>query len=180
MSSPSTQSRGSRFWRPATSWFLWTPSVSAGKLDLVPAVLNDAGVVEKFHKVNLKPGKPVWFGAGTHAGRIVPVFGLPGNPVSSLVCFELFARRALDGLRGLREPPRTVRLPLAAAATPNASRPTYHPARLTTAADGTTVELVPWVGSADLSCTVHAGGMAVIPQGTESLPPGHLVDYTPW
>src|SRR5262249_47767571 len=65
--------------------------VSAGKLDLVPGILQELGVEPHFHKVAMKPGKPVFFGT---LGETV-VFGLPGNPVSSLVCFELFVRPAI-------------------------------------------------------------------------------------
>src|SRR5262249_7798552 len=64
---------------------LLSGGVSAGKLDLVPGVLQDLGVQAHFHTVKLKPGKPVFFGT---VERTL-VFGLPGNPVSSLVCFEL-------------------------------------------------------------------------------------------
>ncbi|HEY2908760.1 MAG TPA: gephyrin-like molybdotransferase Glp, partial [Gemmataceae bacterium] len=60
--------------------------VSAGKFDLVPGVLERLGVAAHFHKVRMKPGKPLLF--GTKDG--VLVFGLPGNPVSAWVCFELF------------------------------------------------------------------------------------------
>ena len=62
--------------------------VSAGKFDFVPSVLKDLGVETHFHKINLKPGKPLLF--GTREGKLV--FGLPGNPVSSFVGFELFVR----------------------------------------------------------------------------------------
>jgi molybdopterin molybdotransferase len=76
--------------------------VSAGVLDLVPGILAELGVVEVFHKVSLKPGKPIWFGTYTDGhGVVKPVFGLPGNPVSSLVCFELFVRPAISRLRGV-------------------------------------------------------------------------------
>jgi molybdopterin molybdotransferase len=75
--------------------------VSAGVLDLVPAVLADLGVEQVFHKVNLKPGKPLWFGVKRHpSGQQTLVFGLPGNPVSGLVCFELFVRPAIEKLSG--------------------------------------------------------------------------------
>src|SRR6202011_3921886 len=70
--------------------------VSAGKLDLVPGVLQELGVEPYFHHVALKPGKPVSF--GTRGATLV--FGLPGNPVSSLVTFLLFARPALQALAG--------------------------------------------------------------------------------
>lgn len=74
--------------------------VSAGVLDLVPSVLESLGVEQVFHKINLKPGKPLWFGVKEHGpeGRRTLVFGLPGNPVSSLVCFELFVRPAMARL----------------------------------------------------------------------------------
>ncbi|MCA9070058.1 MAG: molybdopterin molybdotransferase MoeA, partial [Planctomycetaceae bacterium] len=62
--------------------------VSAGTLDLVPSELANAGVREIFHKVNVKPGKPVWFGVKEDGDARCLVFGLPGNPVSSMVCFE--------------------------------------------------------------------------------------------
>ena len=76
--------------------------VSAGKLDLVPGVLREAGVVAHFHKVEMKPGKPVFFGTRERPDGRPPtlVFGLPGNPVSSFVCFELFVRPGLRRLRG--------------------------------------------------------------------------------
>ena len=77
--------------------------VSAGDLDLVPAIFAACGVEKVFHKVRLKPGKPVWFGVLTRPAGAAPtlVFGLPGNPASSLVCFELFVRPAIAILAGL-------------------------------------------------------------------------------
>src|SRR5205823_9297256 len=64
--------------------------VSAGKLDLVPGVLQELGVRPHFHKVEMKPGKPMFFGTRHLRASATPVFGLPGNPVSAMVCFELF------------------------------------------------------------------------------------------
>ncbi len=61
--------------------------VSAGKFDLVPDALAELDVDEVFHKVALRPGKPLWFGVKSFGERRVLVFGLPGNPVSSLVCY---------------------------------------------------------------------------------------------
>ena len=74
--------------------------VSAGKFDLVPAALAELGVEEVFHKIALRPGKPLWFGVKDFGDRQVLVFGLPGNPVSTLVCHELFARPAIAALAG--------------------------------------------------------------------------------
>ena len=76
---------------------LSTGGVSMGAFDLVRATLAELGVVERFWKVAQKPGKPLAF--GIRAG--VPVFGLPGNPVSSLVCFYLYVRPALRAMQGL-------------------------------------------------------------------------------
>ena len=59
--------------------------VSAGLFDLVPGVLKEAGVAEVFHKINIKPGKPLWFGVRARDERSTSALGLPGHPVSRLV-----------------------------------------------------------------------------------------------
>jgi molybdopterin molybdotransferase len=74
--------------------------VSVGPHDLVRSAAANLGVEEVFWRVAVKPGKPLSFGV---RGRTL-VFGLPGNPVSSLVCFELFVRPAVLALQGAREP----------------------------------------------------------------------------
>src|SRR5258708_14710208 len=77
-----------------------TGGVSVGVHDLVRATEAELGVEEIFWRVAMQPGKPVAFGV---RGRTL-VFGLPGNPVSSLVGFELFVRPALLALQGLADP----------------------------------------------------------------------------
>ena len=67
---------------------LLSGGVSMGKFDFVPQVLQDLGVEEIFHKIRQKPGKPLWF--GRNASKVV--FGLPGNPVSSLICFRRYVQ----------------------------------------------------------------------------------------
>ena len=74
--------------------------VSAGMLDLVPDVLAKQNVKQVFHKVAVKPGKPIWFGVQKNGSHTCYVFGLPGNPVSSLVGFNLFVRAALAIVNG--------------------------------------------------------------------------------
>ena len=74
---------------------LLSGGVSAGTMDLVPGILKDLGVVEIFHKVAVKPGKPIWFGVSNRENRKRYVFGLPGNPVSSLVGFHLLCDKQL-------------------------------------------------------------------------------------
>jgi molybdopterin molybdotransferase len=136
--------------------------VSVGKRDLVPEVLHTAGVTAHFHTVDMKPGKPVFF--GTREQTLV--FGLPGNPVSSLVGFELFVRPALRRLRGMTDPgPRFVEARLVEDYSYRTDRPTYHPARLELTAQGYRVAVVPWFGSPDLRGLLRANAVALLPPG---------------
>ncbi len=140
--------------------------VSAGVLDLVPGVLAEAGVVAHFHKVAMKPGKPVLFGSRDVGDRRTLVFGLPGNPVSSLACFALFVRPALRRLAGHADAgPRTVPAVLAEDFPYRTDRPTYHPARLEVTAGGWRVRPVPWFGSADLRGLTQADALLPLPAG---------------
>jgi molybdopterin molybdotransferase len=139
--------------------------VSAGKLDLVPGVLQEAGVVAHFHKVEMKPGKPVFFGTW-NGDRSTLVFGLPGNPVSSFVCFELFVRPALRQLRGLSSGGTDVLSAELAEDFPyRTDRPTYHPARVEVADNGWRVRPVPWSGSPDLRALTRANALILFPVG---------------
>src|SRR5439155_8146286 len=99
--------------------------VSAGKLDLVPGVLQELRVEPHFHKVEMKPGKPVFF--GTRGSTLE--FGLCGSPVSAVVFFELFIRPALRRLRGqAAADPRLRDAVLAEDFACRSDRVTYHPA----------------------------------------------------
>ncbi len=136
--------------------------VSAGKFDLVPGVLEEIGVTAHFHKVRMKPGKPLLFGTYGHS----LVFGLPGNPVSALVCFELFVRPALRALAGHADPgPRTVTLPLAAPVAEVNDRPTYRPAVLEPAAVGWAVRPLEGGSAPDLRGMAPADALLVLPAG---------------
>jgi molybdopterin molybdotransferase len=142
--------------------------VSAGKLDLVPQALAELGVRPLFHKVAMKPGKPILFGIAPRAGGIAPprlVFGLPGNPVSSLVCFALFVRPALRGLMALPPGPHMVQATLTDDFAHRTDRPTYHPARLRAEPTGWAVQPVPWVGSPDLRGVGQANAFVLLPEG---------------
>ncbi|HVK18714.1 MAG TPA: gephyrin-like molybdotransferase Glp [Fimbriiglobus sp.] len=142
--------------------------VSVGAFDLVPGVLRDLGVESHFHKVRMKPGKPLLF--GTKGDRLV--FGLPGNPVSSFVCFELFVRPALRALSGHRDPgPMTTTLPLSEPLTAKNDRPTFHPAKL----EGTAVRPLPWFGSADLRALLTADALLALPPGEVRLDAGQPI-----
>jgi molybdopterin molybdotransferase len=154
--------------------------VSAGVLDLVPEVLAANGVEQVFHKVHLKPGKPVWFGIKKDSRGDRLVFGLPGNPVSSLVCFELFVRPALASLAGQAFGSierRTAHL--AAKHSRYSDRPTYFPARLFERNGQLQVEPLAWKGSADLRTLADANCLAIFPPSDSEFSPGVAIEVYP-
>lgn len=150
-----------------------TGGVSVGTYDLVPGVLADLDVRAHFHKVRMKPGKPLLF--GTRGEKLV--FGLPGNPVSSFACFELFVRPAIRAMAGHRDPgPTTTRLPLAEPLTANHDRPTFHPGVIEYRRAGVSVRPLAWGGSADLRSATMANALIVLPPGPVSLASGEPVE----
>jgi molybdopterin molybdotransferase len=157
----------------AADFLVLSGGVSAGDLDLVPGVLESDGVEILFHKVRMKPGKPVLFG---RKGSTV-VLGLPGNPVSALVGALLFLQAAFrkrSGLPGL--PWREGRLARGNAGGSNRTR--FEPCRL--GADGGTLHLLHHMGSADLASWREAEAVAEIPWGDAPLPAGSAVRFLPW
>jgi molybdopterin molybdotransferase len=175
--------------------------VSAGVLDLVPSVLKELGVEQVFHKVRLKPGKPLWFGVarfesprsqvpgpksrnsfdlglGTWDQGPCLVFGVPGNPVSSLVCFELFVRPAIAQLSGRDADVGLRQLParLAAEFVHRGDRPTYFPAVVRRESESLSAEPVRWRGSGDLRGITVANALAIFPAGDRSWQAGEQVD----
>lgn len=137
--------------------------VSAGTLDLVPRELSSAGVRCVFHGVDMKPGKPLWFGTLQGEIRKTLVFGLPGNPVSSLVCFELFVRSALRKISGVEHPPlSSLTARLSHPFLVKGNRPVYQPAEISICDGQLVVRPVAWNGSSDLKATVEANGMALM------------------
>jgi molybdopterin molybdotransferase len=155
--------------------------VSAGVLDLVPQVLLQLGVRELFHKVQLRPGRPLWF--GVHDGGVKPVlvFGLPGNPVGGLVCCELFVAAALKRLMGSDEAEApAITATLAGAYHQRGNRPTFHPARLRSDGSTTLVETVTWLGSSDLRALAEADCWAIFPAGERRYQPGETICCRPF
>jgi molybdopterin molybdotransferase len=155
---------------------LVTGGVSAGTRDLVPDTLEALGVERVFHKIKLKPGKPLWFGVGPRRGDRpgTLVFGLPGNPVSGLVGFLLFTRPALDILRGrAARAAESTEVRLSRPFVHSGDRPTYHPAKCH---DGR-AEPLRWSGSADLKTVAEADGFVVFPAGERSYAEGEVVGF---
>lgn len=142
---------------------LLSGGVSAGKYDIVERVLADLGARFFFDRVLIQPGQPVVFGS---VGEKF-FFGLPGNPASTMVTFELFARAALDRLSGCVESSLPLLRAKLARDFRHASGLTrFLPARLS--ADGSTVTPEPWRGSADVPALARANAFLVADADRES------------
>ncbi len=152
--------------------------VSVGAHDLVRGVGRELGVRELFWRIALRPGKPLTFGV---RGSTL-VFGLPGNPVSTLVCFELFVRPALLALQGAREfRPAFGSGVLRTAVQRSTERDDLIRVRVAEppAGGGTVLEPLPGQQSHQIVITAQADGLARIPAGPGELPPGTEVAYLP-
>ena len=155
--------------------------VSAGTMDLVPALLKEAGVEQVFHKVRVKPGKPIWFGVRQTPTKSTYVFGLPGNPVSSLVGFELFVKAAIRKLNGcdeLRAP--VTHAELAASHEARGDRPTYWPGSWVS--DDSAVRKIrplKWMGSSDLRSLGSADALIYFPSDKNHFESGEIVQVLP-
>ena len=146
--------------------------VSVGPHDHVKPALAELGVEERFWGVRLQPGKPTWFGS---RGRTL-VFGLPGNPVSAMVTFHLFARPALRALQGADPNPRRATARLTEAVPRNPRRDQMVRVRLDETADGRAAAPTKAQGSHVLTSMLGAGALAFVPPGEGELPAGSRVD----
>jgi molybdopterin molybdotransferase len=148
--------------------------VSVGPHDLVRRILGELGVDEVFWGVAVKPGKPVAFGA---RGRTL-VFGLPGNPVSSLVGCELFVRPALLALQGASVPGPVFREGrLAAAVDRNVHRDELLRAQALPSDDGVVLDPVAGQESHMIVRAAGADALVLAPRGEGTLPAGERVRY---
>ena len=151
---------------------LLSGGVSAGKYDLVEPALGALGGVFHFTGAQIQPGKPVVFGA---MGAL-PFFGLPGNPVSTMVCFALFAApvlAALGGEAGYRVP--FVQAVLAREVSSKPALTRFLPAWLAHEIHGSRVEAIAWQGSGDLASTARANCFLVVPPEVDGLAAGAAV-----
>lgn len=150
--------------------------VSKGKFDYVPETLKALGVEEVFYQVAQRPGRPMWFGVGP-AGQLV--FGLPGNPVSTLVCLVRYVLPALRAALGQRHRP-LARVQIAEALAgrkmtyfmpvvlqPEAAMPGVATAR-------------PPQGSGDFLALAGTDGFVELPPRAEGYPAGFIAEFHPW
>jgi molybdopterin molybdotransferase len=141
---------------------LTTGGVSAGEFDLVPEVLEELGARPVFHRVSMKPGKPVFFAT---AGPTL-VFGLPGNPVSAAVVYDLLVRPALRKAAGLLPAlPPAVAATLVRTVENRGSRRVFQPARLSRDGSLLLAEALPTKGSHDIVAHARADGLLVLEPG---------------
>jgi molybdopterin molybdotransferase len=151
--------------------------VSMGRFDYVPRALHDLGVEMVFHKIDQRPGRPMWFGVGQN-GRIV--FALPGNPVSTLICLARYVFDGLDVAMGAT--PRAVeRIPLAEDIEVKPALTLFMPVRLNwDAARGPLAEPRPTKGSGDFTSLIGTDGFVELPPGPRRIPAGSVVPFYRW
>ena len=144
---------------------LLSGGVSMGKFDLVEQVLADLGAEIFFTGVEMQPGRPLVFGRA----RNTWFFGLPGNPLSTMVCFELFARPAIARLSGIDDVPLLLthaRLREDVRVKPGLTR--FLPASLNS--EG--VALTAWHGSGDVAALVRSNCFLVVPDDKTEMKAG--------
>ncbi len=151
--------------------------VSMGKFDLVPKVLQQLGVQEVFHRIAQRPGKPMWFGIGPHGQA---VFGLPGNPVSTLVCLIRYVIPAIAEAMGTKRA-LPERLALAAPVTFQQALTYFLPVAIDHDDWGR-----PWAnprrpnGSGDFLSLTGTDGFVELPPGPNTYPKGFVTTVYRW
>lgn len=146
--------------------------VSAGDYDFVIDALHAEGVTTVFHQVRIKPGRPFTFGVKGDKR----VFALPGNPVSTLVLFEVYVRPFLGRMMGSAALDRLrLRARLSKTFSKTSDRVQFVPGLLARVGDGWRIDVVPWHGSADVFGLLRADAFAIIPAG-EAVEEGRFVD----
>jgi len=150
--------------------------VSMGKYDLVEKVLRAMGAEFFFDAVAIRPGKPAVF--GMCQGK--PVFGLPGNPVSTMVTFELFVSPALDLLSGAAARPLPLfEARLAEALKEKSGLAHFLPAQIEWEGPAPQVRALPWQGSGDIAALARANCFLVVPADREKIEAGEHVSVLP-
>jgi molybdopterin molybdotransferase len=153
-----------------------TGGVSVGKYDLVEQVLKEMHVEFFFDAIAIRPGRPAVFGARNNT----PVFGLPGNPVSTMVAFELLVVPAIEAMSG--HPPSSLHLFKAKLAHPVDEKPPlahFLPARVEWPDGQATVEALHWEGSGDIGAVVRGNCFLVVHESKQKLKAGEIVDILP-
>jgi molybdopterin molybdotransferase len=150
--------------------------VSAGKYDLVEGVLGELGTQIHFDAVAIRPGRPAVF--GTCRGK--PVFGLPGNPVSTMVTFELLLLPAIDILSGGAPRPLPLfRAKLGAEVRQKAGVTHFLPSKVEWTSGEPVVRELKWQGSGDIVALAEANCFLMVPQAKLEWQAGEWVEVLP-
>jgi molybdopterin molybdotransferase len=149
--------------------------VSVGAFDFIKSVIEDAGGLD-FWKVNMRPGKPLAF--GKYKG--IPIFGLPGNPVSAFVGFEVFVRPALEKLIGVEVKTRPRQTAQLAEPIQSDGRESYLRAIVSQENGRLTARLTGHQGSGNMFSLVRANALLIVPSGVKSLPAASEVEIWPF
>ena len=153
-----------------------TGGVSAGTFDYVQHLLPEAGVEVAFHGVAIRPGKPVMFGTRDDGELRTWVFGLPGNPVSSLVTFEIFVRPLLRGLLGQEPTTNTFSARLRGTIRKSDDKRHFQRGLLRVAEDGLwEVEPLQNQSSGAMSSLSRGNGLIVVPEDVREIGDGEMV-----
>lgn len=154
---------------------LLSGGVSVGQYDLVEQVLGELGAEFFFAGARIQPGKPIVFGkCGSY------FFGLPGNPISTMVTFELFVRPLLERLGGATETRlRFLHARLKAAIKTKTGLKRFLPGVLTGEFENCEVALVPWQGSGDVAAVARSNCYVVVPPDRDEIPAGEWVALLP-
>ena len=150
-----------------------TGGVSMGEFDFVDTCLREAGVETLFHKVAIKPGKPVYVGRRGSAW----IFGLPGNPVSAMVTARLFLRTVIGKMQGVSHPaPTKMNIALQGDLKPTGHRSTFVPGRLTVSDGELWVEPIETKGSGDAVHHAQSDGLILRRKGANAVSTGDRVE----
>jgi molybdopterin molybdotransferase len=162
--------------------------ISKGKFDYIPSILNDLGVECKFHGVEQRPGKPMWFGLHSRDGDFfnmgeeiaVPVFALPGNPVSSYVCLHRYVLPALAKMSGMPLAKKR-QAALSHAVTFKPSLAYFLPVQSVNSGDNQLlVKPILFNTSGDFASLVETDGFLELPKDQDEFPEGYQADFYGW
>jgi len=146
--------------------------VSMGDADFVPHMLQKAGYTKLFHKVSIKPGKPIWVGYKDNN----LVFALPGNPISVQVALKIFVEPFIRKCMGL-EVLNPFKLPFSGNRSKKGTLAEYFPVKRNLES---TITPVKTNGSGDIKATAYSDGIALHPADISELSTGNCIDFYPW
>ncbi len=151
--------------------------VAKGKFDLVPKVLKSLGVAEVFHNIEQRPGRPMWFGV---AATGQPVFGLPGNPVATLMCLIRYVAPALARAMGARAAPLPS-VPIGARLDWRRPATWFLPVSIRHDERGQATAIPqPTHGSGDFLALTRADGFVELPPHPDGFPEGFVASFYGW